>query len=427
MQSPLDSSDERGLFLTGCHVATVAPSPRNPLTALRSLLHLLLLSALVALPAGAAELRHDGLDDVSMERLREAMRSWQPMAQAWFRLRAGDAQGALMDAKRLARERPKSADAWHLVGIASAAAGKPMAAEQALRRSLRLAPDGWVAMHLTSNLLDRDRVAAADRVLRKVEGGLPTDAQFTRALAWVFVARGEIESARDLLQSLEGETREAVLSWQLSTLLAAEGDAPAALEAIRRAVANDPEHPVYRRELFERLVATGDWSGLVAATKERGADAVGGGLAPYYKGIGLLRLGKTDAAIVAFSEVVEHGRPEPAPLAGAAGYLLQLGAYLDAERAARAALKGAEEDAPLHHLLAMSLTRVKREGEALAHYRRAAELSEENANYRFDLLVSLCSLSRTDELTVAIAGARRDFPEDERLDALESRCVVPGS
>ena len=397
------------------------------MTALQSLLSFLLLSALVALPAGAAESRHDGLDDVSMERLREAMRSWQPMAQAWFRLRAGDAQGAFTDAKRLARERPRSADAWHLVGIASAAAGKPMVAEQALRRSLRLAPDGWVAMHLTSTLLDRGRVGAADRVLRKVEGGLRTDAQFTRARAWVFVARGELESARGLLQSLEGETREAVLSWQLSTLLAAEGDAPAALAAIRRAVANDPEHPVYRRELFERLVAAGDWSGLVAAATERGADAVGGGLAPYYKGIGLLRLGKTDESIAAFAAVVEHGRPEPAPLAGAAGYLLQLGAYPAAERAARVALKGAEEDAPLHHLLAMTLTRVQREGEALAHYRRAAELSEDNANYRFDLLVSLCSLSRTDELIAAIAAARRDFPEDERLDALESRCVVPGS
>ncbi|MCO4771227.1 MAG: hypothetical protein KDA24_14435, partial [Deltaproteobacteria bacterium] len=278
-----------------------------------------------------------------------------------------------------------------------------------------------------SNLLDRGRLGPATNVLRKVETSLAGDPQVARATAWVLVAKGELDEARALLESLEQTTGDAALSWQLSNLLAAQGDATGALGAIRRAVAADPEHAVYRRELFERLQRASDWTGLVGAASERGADAVGGGLAPYYKGIGLLRLGRTDDAISSFSAVVEHGRPEPAPLAGAAGYLLQLGAYPAAERAARVALSASEEDAPLHHLLAMALTRVQREGEALAHYRRAAELSAQNANYRFDLLVSLCSLSLGDELATAMKGARRDFPEDGRLDALEARCVAPGT
>jgi len=387
----------------------------------------LLVCALCSGPLAAAEPRHDGLDSVPMEALQAAMRGWEPLAQAWFRLKAGDAAGARADAQRLTRERPRDADVWHLLGIAAAADGKAMAAERALRRSLRMRPDGWVAMHLASNLLDRGRVMGAERMLRKVEGTLSGDPRHARARAWVLVAQGEIAQARELIARLEKGTGEAALSWQLSALLAEEGDAAAALAAIRRAVAADPEHPVYRRELFDRLVAAGDWSGLVAAASDRGANAVAGGFAPYFKGVGLLRLGRADDAIASFSAVAEHGKADPTPLAGAAGYLLQLGAYAQAEKAARIALQAAERDAPLHHLLAMALTRVNREGEALAHYRRASELSAANANYRFDLLVSLCTLSRAEELETALTRAFKDFPDDERLGTLQSQCAAPES
>jgi len=388
---------------------------------LRSAL-LLLVFALLAPSPAAAERRNDGLDDLQMEALRDALRASDELAQAWFRLRAGDAAGARDDARVLARSNRKDADAWHLFGIAAAADGRPMESEQALRRSLRLRPDGWVAMHLVTNLVDRGRLLGAERILKRFDGALGTDLHFARARAWVLVARGELAEARTLLQALEERTGDATLAWQLSALLVEEGDARGALAAIRRAVAAAPEHPVYRRELFERLAAAGDWSGLVEVTSERGADAVGGGLAPYYKGMGLLRLGRTDEAVEAFSAVAEHGRAEPIPLAGATGYLLQLGAYAQAERTARVALDGQSEDAPLHHLLAMSLTRLEREGEALAHYRRASELSAGNADYRFDLLVSLCSLGRAGELDAALTRARRDFPEDARFEALAGRC-----
>lgn len=401
--------------------------PEVPLTPVRSILIAVVLACLCAVPPAVAEPLHDGLDAVPMDSLRSAMREWTPLAEAWFRLKAGDASGARLEVKRLVAERPKDADVWHLLGITSAADGKAMAAEQALRRSLRLRPDGWVAMHLASNLLDRGKTGAAERSLRKVEGILGDDVHYARAQAWVLLAQGEVAAARALLERLEKGDSEAALSWQLSALLAEEGDAAAALAAIKRAVAAAPEHPVYRRELFDRLVAAQDWSGLVGAASERGADAVGGGLSSYYKGMGLLRLGRSNDAIVAFSSVSEHGRAESTPLAGAAGYLLQLGAYPAAEKAARAALQSAEEDAPLHHLLAMALTRVDREGEALAHYRRAAELSEANATYRFDLLVSLCSLSRGDELEVALTRAQKDFPEDARLSTLAGRCGIPES
>ena len=203
------------------------------------------------------------------------------------------------------------------------------------------------------------------------------------------------------------------------------GEDRAALAAIRRAVDRDPERGVYRLDLFQRLEAVGDWSGLVAAASEAGAETVGGGRASYYKGIGLLKLARTGPAIEAFASVVQHGTPDPVALAGSAGHLLQLGAYPAAEVTARAAVNSRGDDAGLHHLLAMVLTRQTREQEALAYYRRAAELTPADATFRFDLLVSLCSLDRGSELESGVDRALRDFPEDERFPALSERCRAP--
>ena len=241
----------------------------------------------------------------------------------------------------------------------------------------------------------------------------------------MLVAGGDLAGARDLLQGLEGSAPSAELAWQLSVLLAELGDAPAALAAIRRAVDQSPDQPGFRRQLFERLEQAGDWSGLVDATTQAGADAVGGGLTPYYRGLALLRLGRTEEAAAAFRSVVEHGRPDPTAAAAGAGHLLQLGRYEDAERSARVALAARGGDASLHHLLAMVLSRLGRETEGLAYYRRAAELVPDDATWRFDLLISLCGVGLDSERGEALARARRDFPEDERFTKLSETCGPP--
>jgi len=389
----------------------------------RSLL-LLVLSLLVPAAAGAAPPppAPDGLDGVPMVALRDAMRGWDGLAQAWFRLRAGDAAGALGETRQLLRERPRDPDALHLLGISAAAADRPLRAREALARSLRQRPDGWVGVHLVNEYLDRGKLRRAEAVVTDLERTLAADVQVRRARVYVLLAGGRLIKARDALVALEAARPSPQAAHQLAVLLSELGDAPGALEASRRAVERDPESGAYRRELFDRLVDAGDWAGLVAASSEAGASTAGGGRDAWFRGLGLARQGRSDEAIKALASVVQHGHPDPGALTAAAGHLLQLGAYAHAEEATRAAMRLSDADPALHHLLAMTLSRQARESEGLAHYRRAAEASADDATYRFDLLVSMCALERDQELDDALARARRDFPEDGRFGALADRC-----
>jgi len=381
---------------------------------LLSLLNLLLVS-----PVTAAE--RDGLDDVAMPALRDALRASPPLAQAWFRLKAGDAVGARREARALVRLTPRDPDVLHVAGIAAAADGRPLESERLLRRSLRRRPDGWVTLHLVNVLLDLGRDRPAERVLTTAPND---DPQIERARAYLLVARNDLEAARDLLAAAFRSSPSHELSFQLAELLDELADVAGAAEAAERAVTLAPENGRYRRRLLELLGELGAWERLAEAAAAPGADRAGASFARWQLGVAKAKLGQDGDAVTALAGVLEAPGAEPAALAGAAAWLLQLGAYADAEDAARGALSRQPEDPALHHLLAMLLSRQERESEALAHYRRAAD-GKDDAAWRFDLLVSLCGLQRTDEFGAALDRARRDFPDDPRWDGLQGRCVAP--
>ncbi len=383
-----------------------------------------LLSLLLLAPAGRAA-ADDGLDAVPMPQLREAMRGWDQLAEAWFRLKVGDADGARKDAMQLLRERPGDPDALHLLGIAATSSGHPFQARDALRRSLRRRPDGWVGLHLVHLLLDAGRIGAAERVTAELEAKLADDLQVRRARIYVLTARDRLEEARAALAAAEAGAATSELAHQLAVLLEAMGEVGDAAAAGRRAVERDPDDGSLRRHLFELLVATGSWDELIQRASEAGASGAGGGLDAYYKGLALAKLDRREEAIKALSAVEAHGQPDPVAIAGAAGWLLQLGAYAPAELASRRALIGRPDDPALHHLLAMVLSRLGRESEALAHYRRATTFRPDDAAWRVDLIVSLCALGRKDELEDALARGIKDFPDDERFPALAERCLPP--
>lgn len=357
-----------------------------------------------------------------MPALQDAMRSWDGLAQAWFRLKAGDPEGARKEARALLAERPGDPDALHLLGIAATTAGRPVEAERVLRRSLKRRADGWVGLHLVNLLLDRGRVPQAERVVADLDARIPTDLQVHRARVYVLTAQDRLPEARAALEAAEAQRPTGEIAYQLAVLLEAMGAVGDAAEAARRAVEREPDHGLYRRRLFEVLVSLGRWEELVQRASEAGASAAGGGLDSWYKGLALAKLGRAADAIKALSAVEAHGQPDPRAIAGAAGWLLQLGAFEPAERASRRALMAHPNEPALHHLLAMVLSRLDRESEGLAHYRRAAEGRADDASYRFDLLVSLCSLDRSDDLADALARAQKDFPEDARFPELAERC-----
>ena len=360
-----------------------------------------------------------------MPALREAMRAWPELAQTWFRLRAGDAEGARLDAKALAAQRPLAPEAAHLHGIAAAAGGRHGEAVSAFKRSLKLKPDAWVATHLVHELAHRGKWKQALKISGDLLKKLPSDPQMIRTHAWALVAAGRIAEARPVLEGLEIRRADGDPAWQLAVVHFALGEKEAGIAAIKRAVERRPEEGAWRRELMARLYDAGRWEELLATSMANGAESVAGAQTTWFRGVALARLDRREEAVRSLSAVVEYGEADALSVAGAAAWLLQLHAEKEAEAAARHALIGQEGSPTLHHLLAMTLTRQQREDEALAHYRRASDLDLQEADYRYDLLVSLCTLARHEELQVEFDRVHRDFPETARFTELAARCL-PG-
>ena len=391
--------------------------PRSPsIAVLLSLTGLLL----VVPPSFAAD---DGLDDVKMPRLRDALRESEVLAQAWFRLRAGDVVGARRDLQAFVREEPRDPDALHLYGLAAAAAGKRHQAQRVLAKSLRIRPDGWVALHLVNLHLDAARLRAATRVIAKQGNFLDDDPELLLARAYLHVAEEDFAAARAIFEDLEERQRSAASAAQLAVVLMASGEAEEAAGALGQAVERAPEDAGLRRRYLEALVRAEDWETLHREAGEEDVGVVNSGLQFYYQGVAALNLGERDDGIDAMMKLVEHPRAEAAGLAGAAGLLFEADAWEESEAALRALLRHRPDEATVHHLLAMSLSRLHRESEALAHYRQASALKKKNADLAFDLMSSLCELDLIDELEDRLRRALRDFDEDPRFPSLASQCL----
>ena len=249
------------------------------------------------------------------------------------------------------------------------------------------------------------------------------DVQIRQARAFVLVAQGDLVAARARFQSLEADDASAAAAAQLAALHGELGEQDEAATALGRAVKRAPEDPVYRRRHFEALVRAGSWKKLLEAASSPGSEVAGGGLQLYYGGLAALRLGERDKGIESLSSLTALEGVEPVALAAAAALLFQTDAWVPSEAASRGLVELRPEEAGAHHLLAMTLSRQDRESEALAHYRRAADLDRKDENLQFDVLVSLCNLNRSDELESRMPRALREFREDLRFEQLAAQCL----
>ena len=90
----------------------------------------------------------------------------------------------------------------------------------------------------------------------------------------------------------------------------------------------------------------------------------------------------------------------------------QLGRDGDGERILRTAIEAMPQDGGLHHALGLTLTRLKRPIDALAEFRRAAELEPDRARYAYVYAVALHSAGRIDEALAVLKGTLAKHPND---------------
>ena len=111
-----------------------------------------------------------------------------------------------------------------------------------------------------------------------------------------------------------------------------------------------------------------------------------------------------------------HLSPQYAPAAiNLADLYRQLGRDDDGESVLRAALATSAQDAGLHHVLGLTLTRLKRPDAALAEFRRAAELQPDRPRYVYVYAVALHSNGRGDEAIAVLKEGVAKHPENRDI------------
>jgi Tfp pilus assembly protein PilF len=91
----------------------------------------------------------------------------------------------------------------------------------------------------------------------------------------------------------------------------------------------------------------------------------------------------------------------------------------DAEGVLRTAIAISPQDAGLHHVLGLTLTRLKRPDQALGEFQRAAELDPDRARYAYVYAVALHSAGRGgDAMTILKENLVRHPADRDTLQAL---------
>lgn len=162
---------------------------------------------------------------------------------------------AMAAAKQACAVDPSLGEGWAVLGYLLSAAGKTEEAQAAARRAAALEPDNWRHQYrLAYSTWGEERLRAVDRALTLMPGFAPV-----RMLsAMVFIARGTLDRAeREANQGAESQRRHrgdrtplpAIgFHWLRGLLLAARGDAPAALASLDEESAGDAGGHIYARE-----------------------------------------------------------------------------------------------------------------------------------------------------------------------------------
>ncbi len=171
-----------------------------------------------------------------------------------------------------------------------------------------------------------------------------------------------------------------VANANLGALLQSEGRLEPALDHLRQAVADRPEHPGARNNLATALLAVGKTAEArkeLATVVQRSPDYL---QARYNFGSVLLAAGEAREAASHFAYVVTRSPTDAAALRGLGIALAMGGRFDEAERALTRSLEIDAGNAQAHYNLGLLSARAGRLGEAEAHFAKAQSLDPADAD-----------------------------------------------
>lgn len=222
---------------------------------------------------------HDGAHRVALDELRLALASddanpylMTELAEQYARL--SELDRAEQQLKRVVERYPNYAPAQLLMGRVLYESNKTTRARAHLARAIKLKPtDPDAYLVLTQVWLDQGRVDDAVRVVENLGAAVPGEPIGYRRLGLALAERGDARAEKLLSRAVDRDPGD-VESWvALSRLHEAAGRVPKALEALERALENEPdnqdvllaagrlalrlEKPAEARAWFEQLLSLG--------------------------------------------------------------------------------------------------------------------------------------------------------------------------
>jgi tetratricopeptide (TPR) repeat protein len=146
--------------------------------------------------------------------------AWTEAEEAGERLREGDHDGAIAEAKRVLAVNPRNEYAWYFLGGAHFEKGEHVQAMKAYVKALEVAPHytgALVALGHALRLLGRHEEAI--KVGREIVGRDAHDPDGLHLLGLAYFARGERARAREYLEKFLATRPEAEVALEVSGML----------------------------------------------------------------------------------------------------------------------------------------------------------------------------------------------------------------
>ncbi len=359
--------------------------------------------------------------------------------------RAHHSQGRLAEAAAgyrevLARE-PGNADALHLLGIATAALGRPQDAAQLIASAVRLRPaDAVMHANLARALSDSGRheeavacydravalrpdfplafrgrgaallqlgrfAAAHDSILKALELA-PEDAQAHNDLGVVLERAGRKEDALAAFErAIALDPRHAEAHHNRGLLQSALGRHAQALESLDRALALQPRQPATHANRGQVLHALGRDAEAIASFDAALALRPGVAATHHDRGIALLSLARPAEALASFDRALALAPGAAATHQCRGKACIELGRAGEALASFDRAVALAPRDFASHYHRGVALALLDRDAEALASFDQAIAINDRSAEARGNRGVALARLGRSEEALAEFARA----------------------